>query len=611
MKRTILLFTAAVAAGALSTSALAQWTEGFETYDLGTDPVGQGGWLHWGDTAGNPSSSPSGEITDAEFLGGAQSVKIHGGAVADDLVRLYDFATSGVWAYTANVFIPQAAEGGLTYFILLNNYVDGSQTFENWSTQIQMNPDDDLIVSEHEGVSLPLLTGGWAEIRVVVEFAIDLQEIYYNGQLLSAKSWVDGVSGGGQARIYAVDLWADTLSNVNVYYDDMSLLEIDPVGACCLLDGSCEDASGAGVTRAWCESQGGFYQGHQVFCDTVTCPVPGPCGWLVTAPFIHSSTTTGAGNDCGLQSSEDEQWEVTIPYEGNWTFQVCSATWDTKLFLDELCCTFDPLTWDEDGCPGTTASSLTLDLDPGVYFVTLEGTGGATGLYDLIVSGRCLLPACPPGGDPEPEPCGQDLNGGCVSGAPSTGFTTIADGQTYCGEVQYNSGLGIQDLDWYEIVVAEPTAFHFVVEAEFDVLMGYAITEDPITGDPMPGIGDCAYSTGSIGPYDRALTCEGPAEITTEVLPPGTYWFIVTVDWQISPDFACGDFSRYFATLTTEGGCVPSPDVNGDGCVDVLDLLDVIAGWGTAGPYADVNCDGVVDVLDLLDVIAAWGTGCP
>ena len=48
-------------------------------------------------------------------------------------------------------------------------------------------------------------------------------------------------------------------------------------------------------------------------------------------------------------------------------------------------------------------------------------------------------------------------------------------------------------------------------------------------------------------------------------------------------------------------------DVNGDGVVDVLDLLAVIAAWGNPGGPEDVNSDGVVDVLDLLAVIAAWG----
>ena len=48
-------------------------------------------------------------------------------------------------------------------------------------------------------------------------------------------------------------------------------------------------------------------------------------------------------------------------------------------------------------------------------------------------------------------------------------------------------------------------------------------------------------------------------------------------------------------------------DVNGDGAVDVIDLLAVLAAWGAcAGCAEDVNADGVVDVLDLLEVLGAW-----
>ena len=53
------------------------------------------------------------------------------------------------------------------------------------------------------------------------------------------------------------------------------------------------------------------------------------------------------------------------------------------------------------------------------------------------------------------------------------------------------------------------------------------------------------------------------------------------------------------------GGC--PEDINGDGVVDVLDLLQLLADWGMAGGPSDVNGDGVVDVLDLLMVLAAWG----
>jgi hypothetical protein len=56
------------------------------------------------------------------------------------------------------------------------------------------------------------------------------------------------------------------------------------------------------------------------------------------------------------------------------------------------------------------------------------------------------------------------------------------------------------------------------------------------------------------------------------------------------------------------GGLTPCPaDVNGDGTVDVLDLLAVLAAWGATGGPEDINGDGIVNVLDLLEVLAAWG----
>jgi hypothetical protein len=53
-------------------------------------------------------------------------------------------------------------------------------------------------------------------------------------------------------------------------------------------------------------------------------------------------------------------------------------------------------------------------------------------------------------------------------------------------------------------------------------------------------------------------------------------------------------------------------DVNGDGVVDIDDLLLVIAGWGACVPppvfcIADVTGDGEVNIDDLLLVISNWG----
>lgn len=48
-------------------------------------------------------------------------------------------------------------------------------------------------------------------------------------------------------------------------------------------------------------------------------------------------------------------------------------------------------------------------------------------------------------------------------------------------------------------------------------------------------------------------------------------------------------------------------DVNGDGNVDVTDLLAVIAAWGSDDASADLDGSGTVDVSDLLMIISAWG----
>jgi hypothetical protein len=56
------------------------------------------------------------------------------------------------------------------------------------------------------------------------------------------------------------------------------------------------------------------------------------------------------------------------------------------------------------------------------------------------------------------------------------------------------------------------------------------------------------------------------------------------------------------------GDPVVQGDVNGDGIVDVTDLLAVMGAWGPCqGCPADLNGDGIVDVVDLLEVVGNWG----
>jgi hypothetical protein len=52
-------------------------------------------------------------------------------------------------------------------------------------------------------------------------------------------------------------------------------------------------------------------------------------------------------------------------------------------------------------------------------------------------------------------------------------------------------------------------------------------------------------------------------------------------------------------------------DVDGNGCVDDADLLEVLFAFGNTGcTRADVNGDGIVDDADLLTVLFDFGSGC-
>ena len=205
------------------------WNEGFEGYTLGSDIVGQGGWEFWG----GASSSSFARITGTQFYSGTQalqirgvSVKEGGKSVADDIVHQYAGCENGVWQFVTWQFIPTEASGGTTYLVLLNQYDPGG-TNNNWSTQVKFDPDENIVESEFDGVTLPLVKGSWAKICITIDLDNDLQTISYNGKHLITKSWTNGMNSAGVLNIAAVDLYANTLSNVDVYYDECSLRSLD------------------------------------------------------------------------------------------------------------------------------------------------------------------------------------------------------------------------------------------------------------------------------------------------------------------------------------------------------------------------------------------------
>jgi hypothetical protein len=75
--------------------------------------------------------------------------------------------------------------------------------------------------------------------------------------------------------------------------------------------------------------------------------------------------------------------------------------------------------------------------------------------------------------------------------------------------------------------------------------------------------------------------------------------------WRSGP----GDSTHILGLSAPDCEDNPCPaDLNGDGTVNVDDLLAVVAEYGTAG--GDVNGDGIGDVDDILIVLGAFGSDC-
>jgi hypothetical protein len=190
-------------------AAMADWSDNFDSYGTGSIN-GLGGWQGWDGVAG-----AAGTVAATQSLSPPHSQAIAGAA---DSVHQYSGYTSGLWTYTAWQYIP-ALYTGQSYFILLNTYNDGGPY--NWSLQIQFDAATNLVKSEFDDLSAPLIRGQWIQLRDEIDMTADTQSFYYNNQLVVTKSWTGGLTGSGALNIGAVDLYANSASAV--YYDNMSL----------------------------------------------------------------------------------------------------------------------------------------------------------------------------------------------------------------------------------------------------------------------------------------------------------------------------------------------------------------------------------------------------
>ena len=271
-----------------------------------------------------------------------------------------------------------------------------------------------------------------------------------------------------------------------------------------------------------------------------------------TLPYTNSGTTVGYNNDydeaCPYTggTAPDVVYSFTPTDDLIVTISLCNSSYDTKLYLYENEYTpGSPYACNDDYCPGFMSEIQALPLTANnTYFIVVDGYGTSSGDYvlDMWEIVECVAVECPAEGIPEPEACGEDLNGGCNMEPGTEAWTPIACGDIYCGTVWADGT--IKDTDWYEIVIEEVTDLTWHMAAEFDAL---AFIIDGNLGCE----GLVILTSGTAAPCDTI--------VLTATVAPGTYWL-----WagpSSSDAIECGIMNNYVAWLDCAPGFLPMYEV--------------------------------------------------
>jgi hypothetical protein len=196
-------------------AANAQWSDNFDSYANGQQLHGVGGWAGWGE-----SPAAGALVTNAQSSSAPHSVDIVG---ASDLVQEFSGATSGVWEFSGEIFIPTNFTG-ISWFIMMNTYVSTGGGNGNWSMQMQFDGGTGNINNlggSNNVVTptvIPFIRNEWVDFNVMIDLDNNTHTGFYNGMQVVTGPWF---GAPGVAAIANIDLFANNASSV--YYDNLSL----------------------------------------------------------------------------------------------------------------------------------------------------------------------------------------------------------------------------------------------------------------------------------------------------------------------------------------------------------------------------------------------------
>jgi hypothetical protein len=212
--------------------------------------------------------------------------------------------------------------------------------------------------------------------------------------------------------------------------------------------------------------------------------------------------------------------------------------------------------------------------------------------------------------------CGEPGAGDCFSANGTPGCASLDCCKTVCAIIPFCCEVG-----WDETCADAAVTF---------CTCGSPISGDCFTPNSSPGCDDaeCCETVCAIDPFCCDGDWDGLCVLHAEVVCRGCGSMTAGDCFEPNGTPGCQHFACCDQVCTLDPGCCESGwdelcaaqaadicclgDVDGNGAVDVDDLVSVITGWGPCGDptlpcRADTDASGEVDVDDLVTVILQWG----
>lgn len=238
-------------------------------------------------------------------------------------------------------------------------------------------------------------------------------------------------------------------------------------------------------------------------------------------PFVDSGNTTGQGNDAllpsclsgGADTAEDAWYKLVLPFESTvTTWTTCSSTgpasYDTRIAIFDSTLTLIVCNDDAPDCGSPDYQSRLSDivLQPGTYYIVVDGYNGNTGPYEFNASWVTTSGGCAGGSD--------RLNPTVVAAIPyADTSSTVGACHNYALDCELGAAGAAPDV-WYQ------------VSLDTTVLIDVWTDCDPPAIDTRIAVVDTSLNQIYCNDDDPACA-SSQSKISRRFLYPGDYFIIV------------------------------------------------------------------------------------